>query len=573
MKQPRDTTTDHPSVTQNEGWRLPWLGDSRWLLPLLMIVTLGLRLVLVNANDVISRDGLNYVGWAHMIESGNVEKIPDKYLLNPYPLLIVLVARTGINHVLAGQLISAVAATLALLPLYWYCRSAFGRRVAEMAALIYTVHPTMAHVSSEVLREGLYWLFGFSAIAVFWSAVQHNSWWRFLLGGVLCIVATMTRVEGILLFVLAGMWWTAHVWPERRRLFSKLWKPALTVSLLFAAVVTTAVTVIPAEDWGKWQLVAMARDYSEKHQSANAGLTPADGPEAWSMMSPRRSLKHLAESLPAFQNKQTRLVDLAKDHLWWVYIADLSYHVTKAFEFPTLICLFIGLYWGGSRFWRNERDWPLVLQSLLVLGILLHHLATEHVISSRYAFALIPFVLPWTCLGFFQFTDWLGVQMEQVNRGALVRTATCTIVCCLAVASVGRSFHYLRDGKALERELGELVRKTSGKKTNIACTQKWRRVPFYAKSEYTKLVVPPRADLNIWLKENIGWLRRNNVEFLLLERDYTFFAGVRNRKLAPSSELQLLFENDPRFHKMWIYRVAKPTDQVAKGAQPGRQKQ
>ncbi len=553
-----------------DGWRLPLLGGSRWLLPLLLLGALAFRLVLVNENDVISRDGLNYVGWAQMIESGEVQGIPDKYMLNPYPLLIGVVARLGISHVLAGQLISAVAATLALLPLYWYCRSAFGRPVAEMVALIYTVHPTLAYVSSEVLREGLYWLLGFSAIAVFWSAVQQNSWWRFLIGSVLGVAATLTRVEGILIFILAGMWWTAHVWPQRRQLIAVVWKPAVAIALLCAVLIGAAAVLVPADDWDKWQLVAMARDYAETHESAQADLSPASGPDAWQAMSPRRSLKYLAESLPAHQYKQTRLIDLAKDHLWWVYVADLGYHVTKAFEFPAVICIFIALYWGRARFWRGERDWPLVIQAALVFGILLHHLATEHVISTRYAFALIPFVLPWTSMGFFQFLDWFGSKMANVRRKSLVRLATCSIVACLAVISVSRSFHYLRDGKVLERELGELVRKTSGKKTVIACPQKWRRVPFYAKSEYTKLMIPPRADLNVWLKENIDWLRRNDVEFLLLERNYTIFTNARKTHDETPPDLEPLFEDDPRFHKLRIYRVIKESPPVAKRPGAGK---
>ncbi len=548
--------TSPPPIPEVDGWRIPWLGGTRWLLPVLVLVTLALRITLVSQNDVISRDGLFYISCAEMIESGEVQGIPDKYMLNPYPLLIVLVARTGIDYVLAGKLISTIAATLALLPLYWFCRSAFGRRVAELAALVYALHPALAHVSSEVLREGLYWLLAFSAIAVFWSATQKNSWWQFLIGGLLAIAATLTRVQGIVIFALAAMWWIARVWPHRRHLLSVTWKPALAVSTLCALVVILAMVLVPSSAWNKWQLVAMAREYAATHKSSEAKLTPADGVQAWESMSSRRSLKYLAEGLPAYQYKQERLLDLAKDHLWPLYASDLIFHITKAFEFPTLIFLFIGLIWGRERFWHAPRDWPLALHSFLVMGILIHHLATVHVISTRYTFALIPFVLPWSCLGFFQFSDWLQSRLEIVRRESWLRPATCGLVAMLAVFCVGRSFHYLRDGKSTERELGELIRETTGKKTVIACPKSLRRVPFYADSTFTKLMNVPREDLHVWFRKNAGWLKNHQVEYLLLDRENMVRSKIKMGREDIPQSLEPMFEGDPRFHNIRVFRVS-----------------
>lgn len=546
------TPSDIPPV---EGWRIPLLAGSRWLLPLLLLVTLGLRLALVTQNDIISRDGLNYVGWARMIESGSVQGIPDKYVLNPYPLLIVLVAKTGIDHTLAGQLISAVAATLAILPLFFWCRAAFGQRVAEMAALMYSVHPTLAYVSSEVLREGVYWLLSFSAIAIFWSATRRNCWWRFIVGGLFGVAATLTRVEGVMLFALAAMWWIAQLLPHRKRLLAVAWKPFVAVAALSAVLITTAVMSVPAEDWNKWQLVAMARDYVATHESSQNKMSPAEDPKVWEMMSSRGSLKYLAESLPAHQYRQTRLIDLAKDHLWPLYAADLTYHVTKAFEFPTLVFVCIGIYWGRVRFWYGPRDWPLAFQSLLVLAILLHHLATMHVISTRYAFALLPMVLPWSCLGFFQFNDWLDSKIGEANWKSWVPALRVAAVGLMVIASITRSFHYPRDNKTTERQLGEVIREISdGKETVISGPKKFRRVGFYAESKYTKLMDPPRGNLRDWMDKHAGWLRRQHVDYLLFDRDAIFATTADGGSPDVPKSLRPVFTNDPRFGKMKIYR-------------------
>jgi len=428
-------------------------------------------------------------------------------------------------------------------------------RLAELAAMVYSVHPTLAYTSSEVLREGLYWLISFSAIAVFWSATQRNCWWQFLVGGILAVAATLSRVEGIMLFALAGMWWIASLWQSRRRLMVVAWKPAIAVMLLCLGVGTAAYTLVPAENWNKWQLVAMARDYRATHQSARADVSPLSGRQAWATMSPRRSLKHLADGLPAHQFRQERLIDLARDHLWPIYFTDLAHHVTKAFLFPMLIFLGIGLIWGSRRFWCNRRDWPLVLQSLMLVGVLVHHLATVHVISTRYAFALIPLVMPWSCLGFLQFYDWLKFKLAHTRWFDSVPQATFALVCLLVISAFGRSFHYLRDNKSTERQLGELVRETTGRPTVIVGPQKFRRVGFYADAEYAKMMDYPRGNPSKWVRKNAAWLKNQHAEYLLLDRD-AMIATSPDGAIEPDPKLlQRMFADDARFHRMRIYRI------------------
>lgn len=120
-----------------------------------------------------------------------------------YPLLIRLVGALAANHLIAGLLISSASFFLGLLYLYKLLEHEYDRAVARRAIFYVSIFPTAVYFTA-VYAEALFFML---TVASFYY-MRERKWW--IAGGV-GFLATLTRVEGILLLVPFLMeWWAAR---------------------------------------------------------------------------------------------------------------------------------------------------------------------------------------------------------------------------------------------------------------------------------------------------------------------------------------------------------------------------
>ncbi|MGZ3496448.1 MAG: mannosyltransferase family protein [Vulcanimicrobiaceae bacterium] len=150
-----------------------------------------------------------------------------------YPLLIRILGNLIGNHLVAGIIISTSAFFFGLLYLYKLVEHEFGDRTVARHAIFYvSIFPTAVFFSA-VYTESLFFML---TVASFYYMREH----RWLLAGIIGLLAAMTRVEGVLLVVpFVIEWYTAYRGDLKRGL----------VNLLPAALIPCGLGVYMAYLW------------------------------------------------------------------------------------------------------------------------------------------------------------------------------------------------------------------------------------------------------------------------------------------------------------------------------------
>ncbi len=196
-------------------------GDRRWLV-LLVLAAAAVHAVVVARTAMTARDGVGFARTALQLgdpTSTASEKTPRPtpfdVLRQPghppgYPAALLLASTvthgdtTQDRLLLAGQLVSAIAGTLLVVPLYWLGRTLFGQPAGFAGALLFTVLPVAARYTSDVVTEGLYLLLLATALLLGTRAVRKPTVGGFLLCGLSAGAAYLVRPEGALAAAAVG---------------------------------------------------------------------------------------------------------------------------------------------------------------------------------------------------------------------------------------------------------------------------------------------------------------------------------------------------------------------------------
>jgi hypothetical protein len=170
---------------------------------------------LIAHTAVPARDGIGFINYALRLQSEPWQQVIRESHHPPgFPGLILfagqIAAWWGIPltpdcWVLTAQCVAAVAATLAVVPLYLTGRLLFGPTAGFLAAWIFQSLPVCLQVTSDVLSEGVF-LF-FAAWAMYWGVLSVSS--GSSLAAILCGISAGagygTRPEGIELAITSAM--------------------------------------------------------------------------------------------------------------------------------------------------------------------------------------------------------------------------------------------------------------------------------------------------------------------------------------------------------------------------------
>ena len=171
----------------------------------LMVVAAALLASLASHAEVMFNDGLRYIGQAQRIDQGAWKDGLLKAVDHPmYPLGIATAHRliggeTPQSWERSGQLASAFAAVLWIIPFYLIAVELYGGASAWLAALLALVVPLTGHVFGDVLSESTFLLFWTWGV---WTALKFLGQGRFVwlpatIG--FAALAYLSRPEGLLL--------------------------------------------------------------------------------------------------------------------------------------------------------------------------------------------------------------------------------------------------------------------------------------------------------------------------------------------------------------------------------------
>lgn len=181
------------------------MSDARWSL-LLFAAAFLVRLVACLGTALFGTDGGHYLLMADGFRQGRFHEALAVGYHPMYPLLIAAMRTfTGTTEA-AGNAVSVLLGSAAVLPLYRMVLAVFSRPVAVLAVLLYAFQPAIIEVESEVMTEATFIFFLFSSQWMTWKMIKEPRADRGALAGAASAAAFLTRPEGILAIVLALGW-------------------------------------------------------------------------------------------------------------------------------------------------------------------------------------------------------------------------------------------------------------------------------------------------------------------------------------------------------------------------------
>lgn len=170
------------------------------IIGILFFLALILRIAKPFTVDRISKDGVLYAYMANDIADGHIAQAIERNRRMP-PLYIFMLAelhKMGLRSEIAGILISIIAGSLLIIPVYLIAAMIFSSRLAAMASFLVAVNPSMIASSGKVMRDSLFLVLLFTAVYLIIKALKSESWnlHYWISGGLFCLLSVTVRNEG-----------------------------------------------------------------------------------------------------------------------------------------------------------------------------------------------------------------------------------------------------------------------------------------------------------------------------------------------------------------------------------------
>jgi Tol biopolymer transport system component len=410
-------------------------------------VALLVRAVFFSHHSIVTYDGTSYLWEAQALAKARFGELPGAFPIG-YPAAAALVHLVARDWVLAGRLVSILAAAGSTLLVYRLVIDRAGRLAAIVAAVVLTLNPLFIRLSLQTMSESLYI---FLVLLGLLLVIDR----RMLAAGLALGTATATRPEGIAILGVVALF---HLRSPRR--LAQLVVPFVLVFALNVAVLSASqggLVLLAKSNW----LGSGARDWVAAERTIEYELPPSmEDPMAEVRGEPQRGL--LAEYVRAMPKE-----------LW----------ILARYTWPAVLVLAV---WG---MWKT--GWHVYLAPLATL--LLFTFFTKRQ-EDRYLLPYIPFLIVYAALG-----------AGALRKPALRYTALGALVLCAGgLLVVERAWEDDSDLQSLE-QAGRVMRDVVKPGDRVA--DRKPHMAFYAGGRYVEIPVAPYNDAIAHLAaEGIEWL-------------------------------------------------------------------
>lgn len=478
-----------------------------------MIVLCGfaIRLYLSLTSYCISGDGAAYIGMARQFAAGNWRE-PLGAVFSPlYPMLIAGMRRVVPDWEMAGNLVSALAGTAAIVSIYLLTREVFRRRdVALGAAALTAIHPDLAAYSASVRTEAGYIFLTTTAVWLLLKAVREARAPLATLAGFVAGAAYLYRTEAIgLIFLgaayplLATLGWRSG---SRRK------SVALSLGFLLAATLPAAPYVLFLHAaTGQW---TVGREFTAAMMFGLGAM--ARDPAAWR----RQGFAPDAAPLTALlHHPRLYLEKIRADFL-------ISFYNFVQAGGPVVIIL---LVLGGWE--RGRRILATAPEAFLALVVVFYFFGFAlSYTGARFMIHLIPYTLGWVIIGLEALT--IGIQRIAGSLGRRIPAAVPAGM--LALILLPQTLWPIGYDLRGVRWAGEKI--AAANYEGRAVVARDGRVAWYAGARFLALPVAPTANLCDWLaaRGDAGYL-------LIADHDERHFA------ITPATGCLRFLQRYPRY--------------------------
>jgi hypothetical protein len=447
---------------------------------------LVIRIYLILTSYCISGDGVGYLVMARQFAAGEWRTALSAVFSPLYPLLVSVAHCAIPQWEMAGNVVSTVLGTGAVVTVYLMTREAFGRSdLALGAAGMMAVHPEMAAYSASVRTEAGYVFF---ATGTCWLLLRAAGERRAMLAAEAGIAAGLTylfRTEGIG-FLLLGLSWfaaAALIWRQTSR------KCALIAAISFAGTFMLFAGPYLAylrTTTGHW---SVGREFTAAMMYGMGDV--ARNGDDW------RRLGYAAGASPL-------AVIIGHPGLYVEKVAVYStislYNFAEALEPVLGLLLAVGLWSRGRAvFGRASEALIATIVVFYFCGFVLSYTGT------RFMAHLIPFTFGWVVAGCFTSAQ----TVARWCRPRWQRLAHASIPAALALVLLPRTLWPIGYDMRAIRYAGEDIARLSKGPTAVAARD--GRVAFYAGARLVELPQSP-VDLCDWLgaRRGVGYLILGN---------------------------------------------------------------
>lgn len=162
--------------------RLAWVV---WLNPQPKLVGGDGPFYLLLASEVQAGRGLNTAGYGNQ---------PTAVVGPVYPTFLAIAGILSPTHQLqVARLMQVMLDIGALLILYLWARAWFGNQMAILLAFLYALDLRAVITAGEIYTESIFVFFLIASMALYWWALQTDSFWRWIFAGVALSLAILTR--------------------------------------------------------------------------------------------------------------------------------------------------------------------------------------------------------------------------------------------------------------------------------------------------------------------------------------------------------------------------------------------
>ncbi len=169
-----------------------------WFLLIFIIAgALIFRLILSTKSFAIGFDEVNYLKLAASAHLNGVNHVFHTYWSPFYSIVVALFAYLVPDYEIAGRLVSMLSSTLLIVPLFFFVKTHFNKKVAFAVAILGSCYTISAHFSVKAESDSIYSFIAVIAIILGWNILNAKSLGKSIVLGILFGCAYLTRPEGI----------------------------------------------------------------------------------------------------------------------------------------------------------------------------------------------------------------------------------------------------------------------------------------------------------------------------------------------------------------------------------------
>lgn len=434
----QSTPADYPNHLASPEPQRQAFARAPWLLGGLVLLCLLPRTLMALKTEIVCPDGILYIELARALDQGDLKGGLREMHLNTFPALLVGLHRLGFDWHVGGKVWGVVISSLAVLPLYGWARRQFDDRVALVACLLYAVHANLIEWSPELIRDPTFWFLFTLSIYLLWRAVTEVRLVFFLAAGGAITLASLTRVEGLFLFIPFVLW-TATRWLALREGRKRLLLGMVSGAVFFPALLLL-VNLIWLQDHPQWEFLRSA---------------PLELARGWFRSQTGSALGTAADSA---QNGVPWRAKMSLSQSAWVFVHTMERGLTP---------LFALLMFGGNLLWQRvwwRRDTrPLTYVALAVAAGMWIHLYHAQVSSHRYPIPLVLMGSVFAALGLLALSAWLLRTAARINCGKRLQFAVAVApLLVVGVTGLADALTKSYDARESWASLGRWVRQEFG---------------------------------------------------------------------------------------------------------------